>query len=79
MDSEDFVDLDDEPVEEFMLHGPMEFHDLAMDSFIQQRKKDPSFSIDYDSPFMQSARDHAVKRLMAKPEEDLRIRVRIVL
>ena len=67
------------PVEEFSLHGPIEFHDMAMADFIKARKENPSASIDYDSDFMKKARAHAVERGMTKAEEDLTIRVRGVL
>ena len=64
-----------QPVEEFSLHGPMEFHDMAMNDFIKSRKDNPGASIDYDSDFMKKARARAVERGMAKAEEDLTIRV----
>jgi hypothetical protein len=63
-----------QPVEEITLHGPMEFHDLAMGEYIQERRKDPNYSMDYESDFMKKAREHSIKRLMSKPEEALTLR-----
>jgi hypothetical protein len=61
-------------VEEIHLHGPNVFHDLAMGEYIQERRKDPAYSLDYDSDFMKKAREQAVKRMMAKDDDQLTLR-----
>lgn len=52
----------------------MEFHDMAMKAFLDVRKSDPTATMDYESPFMQRARDYGVKRGSIKSEEELTIR-----
>ena len=63
-------------VEEFHAHGPMEFHDLAMNAFLEMRKVNPKENLSHDSPFLQRAAQHAVKRLTKKPDEAFELRVR---
>lgn len=63
-------------VDEFFIHGPDDLHKSAMKSFLDARKEDPrNDKMDIDSPIMQRARAHAVKRLAAKDESELKIRV----
>jgi hypothetical protein len=63
-------------VEEFHAHGPTEFHDLAINKFVEMRKADPNLKLDQDSPFMKLATDHAIRRGMRKPDEQFELRVR---
>lgn len=62
-------------IEEYNVHGPMEFHDHAMKEFVAVRREDPNATFEYDSPFMKRARAHAVKRLAIQAEEELSLRV----
>jgi hypothetical protein len=62
-------------VEEFHAHGPTEFHDLAINKFVEMRKADPNLKLDQDSPFMKLATDHAIRRGMRKPDEQFELRV----
>ena len=63
-------------IEEFHISSPMDLHGLAMEKFLQYRKDvDPKASLNYDSPLMKTAHDHAVQRLIAKPEHELKLRV----
>jgi hypothetical protein len=64
-------------VEEFHAHGPMQFHDLAMGAFLEMRKINPKETLTGDSPFLQKASEHAVKRLSRRPDEDFELRVRV--
>ena len=70
-----FTKITSQLVEEFTIHGPMEFHDEAMKEFVNMRREDPNATIDYDGAFMTRARAHAVKRLAIQPEEELSLRV----
>jgi hypothetical protein len=60
-------------VEEFHVFGPTEFHDVAVDQFVQMRKQNKDLNMDKDSPFMIEARKEAVKRYSMRPEEDIKI------
>ena len=63
-------------VEEFHAHGPMEFHDLAINAFLEMKKSDPSISLGHDSPFLERATKHAIKRLARKPSEEFELKVK---
>ena len=58
-----------QPVEEFQAHGPMDFHNKAMDTFLAMRKANPDVNLSHDGEFLQRASKHAVKRLLRKPDE----------
>lgn len=66
----------DAAVEEFHSHGPMEFHDLAINAFLEMKKADPSITLGQDSPFLERATKHAIKRLARKPNEEFELKVR---
>jgi hypothetical protein len=67
-----------ENVEEYHINGPAELHSIAMDTFLDYRRNvDPQATLGYDNPLMERAQKHAVKRLLARPDEDLTIKVRI--
>lgn len=65
----------DAAVEEFHSHGPMEFHDLAINAFLEMKKVDPTISLGHDSPFLERATKHAIKRLARKPNEEFELKV----
>ena len=64
-----------EHVEEFHAHGPMDFHNNAMNAFMEARKINPKENLSTDSPFLQRASQHAIKRLMRKPDDEFNLRV----
>lgn len=63
-------------LEEFVVRGPNELHNVAVDTYIEERRKNPEIK-DFgdDSPLMKRAREHAVKRLASQREEDLSLMV----
>lgn len=63
-------------VEEFHAHGPTEFHDLAINKFVEMRKANPDLKLDSESPFLKQATSHAIKRGMRKADEEYELRVR---
>lgn len=59
-------------IEEFSIRNPMELHDAAVKFYIKERERDPANKdMGTDSPVMKRARQHAVKRFSAVPEEEL--------
>lgn len=68
-----------EKVEEFFAHGPMDFHNAAMDAFIKLRKEDPTQNLSLDGEFLQSANDYAVKRGVKAQDESLKIRSQLMI
>jgi hypothetical protein len=64
-------------LEEFTAYNPMEFHNLAMNAFMELRRKDPTVNLSTDGEFMQRGTAHAVRRGRRRPEEALTLRVSI--
>jgi hypothetical protein len=64
-------------VEEFIAHGPMDFHNLAMNKFMEIRRKDPSVNLSHDGEFLKQGNKHAIRRMRRKPEEELSYQVHI--
>lgn len=62
-------------VEEFQAHGPMDFHNNAMSAFLEARKLNPKENLSTDSPFLQRASQHAIKRLIRKSDDEFNLRV----
>ena len=63
-------------IEEFSIRNPMELHDAAVKFYIKERERDPANKdMGADSPVMKRARQHAVKRFSAVPEEELTLQV----
>jgi hypothetical protein len=63
-------------LEEFVVRGPNELHNVAIDTYIEERRKNPEIKdMGDDSPLMKRAREHAVKRLASLREEDLSLMV----
>ena len=60
-------------LEEFHVFGPTDFHDTAVDVFVQMRKQDKNINMEKDSPFMIAARNEAVNRYSMRPEDDIKI------
>eukprot|EP01038_Epipyxis_sp_PR26KG_P006439 gene6439-8859_t len=56
-------------LEEFQVYGPMDFHNQAMNSFMELRKKDPTITLNYDGEFLKKASEHGTKRMLRKPDE----------
>lgn len=64
-----------EMVEEFHVHGPTEFHENAMKSFMEQRRINPNITLDTNGEFLQKANEYAIKRGRRRPEEALKLKV----
>lgn len=64
-------------VEEFYVHGPMDLHNTAMNTYMEMRKVNPNESLTSDGEFLRRANAHAIKRMRRKPEESLLLRVRV--
>ena len=63
-------------LEEFVVRGPNELHNVAIDTYIEERRKNPEIKdMGDDSPIMKRARDHAVRRFSTQAEEDLSLMV----
>lgn len=61
-------------VEEFQVHGPMDFHAKAMNTFLEMRRVNPKENMTMDSPFMQLANEHAERRMSKKPDAVFELR-----
>lgn len=61
-------------VEEFHVYGPTDLQKAAVDKFVERHKEDPTETMGPDSPFMEQARLHAIKRGMTKSDEELVVR-----
>ncbi len=62
-------------LEEFTAYNPMEFHNLAMNAFMELRRKDPTVNLSTDGEFMKRGTAHAIRRGRRRPEEALTLRV----
>lgn len=62
-------------VEEFQASGPMDFHSLAMNNFLELRKKDPSVNLNHDGEFLKRANEHAIRRMRRRPDIELSLQV----
>ncbi len=62
-------------LEEFTAYNPMEFHNLAMNAFMDLRRKDPTVNLSTDGEFMKRGTAHAIRRGRRRPEEALTLRV----
>jgi hypothetical protein len=63
-------------IEEFSVRNPMELHEAAVKFYVKERERDPANKdMGADSPVMKRARQHAVKRFSAVPEEELSLQV----
>jgi hypothetical protein len=61
-------------VEEFIIHGPMDLHNVATESFVETRRLNPEATMESDDEFMMNAKKHAVRRGVMTSEEDLLLR-----
>eukprot|EP01041_Mallomonas_annulata_P007399 gene7399-15106_t len=68
------VILDCQLVEQFHIHGPSDLHKVAVDTYLEERKKNPQEDLGENSNIMKRARDHAIKRFSTKAENELLIR-----
>ena len=69
------VYVNGQTVEEFHAHGPTEFHDLALNKFMEMRKANPEINLNHDSPFLEQATRHAIRRGMRKADESFELKV----
>ena len=71
-----FVSLGQCALEEFVVRGPNELHNVAIDTFIDERRKNPEIKdMGDDSPLMKRARNYAIKRFTTQREEDISLMV----
>eukprot|EP01031_Cornospumella_fuschlensis_P043345 gene43345-52984_t len=61
-------------VEEFFVHGPMDLHNNAMNTYMEMRKVNPNENLNSEGEFMKRANAHAIKRMRRKPDEALLLR-----
>ena len=61
-------------VEEFHSHGPMDFHNMAMDKFVKIRKEDPTADLSHDGKFLSDGTEHAIKRGSRKSKDAFKLR-----
>jgi hypothetical protein len=66
-----------QPVEEILVHGPMDFHNTAMNTFLEMRRQNPNENLTSDGNFLQRANEHAVKRMRRRPDDELSMKVLI--
>ena len=62
-------------VEQFHVHGPSDLNKLAVDTYLEERKKDPKADMGEDSIIMKRAKEYAIKRFSAKADHELKIKV----
>ena len=64
-------------MDEYFVYGPDVLQKVAIDTYLQARKEDPSNDkMDNDSPIMKRAQEHGVKRHMTKSQAELKAKVR---
>ena len=67
-----FYCLKSQLVEEFLVRGPESLHTLAINSFLEERRKNPETKdMGENSPIMIRAKQHAIKRFAVQDEKDL--------
>lgn len=60
--------------EEFVVRGPGDLQATAINEYVAERRKNPeNKDMGDDSPLMQRAKNHAIKRFSATADEDLKI------
>lgn len=62
-------------VEEFQVYGPTDFHQAAMNKFMELRRKNPNITLNSDGEFLKSANEYAIARGRRRPDEALKLRV----
>ena len=62
-------------LEEFSIHGPMEIHDTALDTYMKLRRENPSATFDDESPLRKSIDEYAIKRNSMKPVSEISLLV----
>lgn len=67
-----------QPVEEFLVRGPDSLHSIAINTFLEERRKNPEYKeLGENSPIMIRAKQHAVKRFAVQDENDLTLMVNL--
>jgi hypothetical protein len=65
-----------QPVEEFLVRGPDQLHSIAIQTFLEERKKNPEVKDMSDSsPIMIRAKQHAIKRFAVLDDASLTLTV----
>lgn len=60
-------------IEEFQVSDPMGLHQSSIDYFIERHKEDKNETMDADSHMMKRAKTHAIRRLVRRSDEELRL------
>lgn len=63
--------IEAKPLEDIQVFGPMDLHNDAMDLFMKMRRENPNINLDSDGEFLTKAKESAIKRTMAKPDEEV--------
>lgn len=67
-----------QPVEEFLVRGPDQLHSIAINTFLEERRKNPEVKDMGDtSPVMIRAKQHAIKRFAILDDASLTLTVQI--
>jgi hypothetical protein len=65
-----------QPVEEFLVRGPDQLHSIAINTFLEERRKNPDVKdMSDNSPVMIRAKQHAIKRFAILDDESLTLTV----
>jgi hypothetical protein len=65
-----------QPVEEFLIRGPDQLHTIAINTFLEERRKNPEVKDMGDtSPVMIRAKQHAIRRFSVLDDNDLTLMV----
>lgn len=71
-----FLFIKCQPVEEFLVRGPDSLHTIAINTFLEERRKNPETKdMGENSPIMIKAKQHAIKRFAVQDEKDLSLTV----
>jgi hypothetical protein len=67
--------------EEFVVRGPGDLHNTAVNEYIAERAKQTDKKLDLgdDSPIMKRAKEYAIRRFSAVPDEELVILVQVIM
>jgi hypothetical protein len=72
-----FTLMNAQPVEEFLIRGPDQLHTIAINTFLEERRKNPEVKdMGETSPVMIRAKQHAIKRFSVLDDSELTLLVR---
>lgn len=69
--------INGQPVEEFLVRGPDQLHSIAINTFLEERRKNPEIKdMGDNSPVMIRAKQHAIRRFSILDDNELKLTVR---